>query len=285
VPTFKNNNGRKIIGPDDAKSGRRDRVGEAEDQLRGQRVSKEQYARAMDNAIKAEARDEASEEMERIRPGRIYEPRCHVCNHPHRDWIEAMLVRGATYKGIQDRVPPAKGYEKLDRRSVSNHHKNHMDLQDAALLALIEEEAKLQGLNREEGVRDILSKRAVLEVAVRKGYEDILAGVTTVEPRDLVQITKLLAEMDAQALQTGLDEARQQVQMFIDAIKSVCNTLENGSDIQQMIVEEVRKMRKRQGVHTDIETVMVPQIPEAIVVHDDIDLELQRDRERKGLEG
>jgi peptidyl-tRNA hydrolase len=30
---------------------------------------------------------------------------------------------------------------------------------------------------------------------------------------------------------------------------------------------------------------MVPQIPEAVVVHDDIDLELQRDRERKGLEG
>jgi hypothetical protein len=266
VPNFKNNNGRKIIGPDDAHSGRRDRVGETEDALRGQRVTKEQYGRAMDNAIRQEARDEANDEMDRIRPGRIYEPRCHVCNHPYRDWIETMLVRGATYKGIQDRVAPAEGFEKLDRRSVSNHHKNHMDLQDAALLALIEEEAQLQGLNREEGVRDILSKRAVLEVAVRKGYEDIINGVTTVEPRDLVQITKVLAEMDAQALQTGLDEARQQVQMFIDAIKLVCNRLDNGAEIQQEIVEEVRKMRKSQGVNLPVEGIMVPQIPEAIVV-------------------
>lgn len=182
-------------------------------------------------------------------PARIVEPRCNVCNHPYRDFIETMLVRGQTYKGISTRVTPP-----VDRRSISNHYHKHMDLQDAALRSILEEEAKLQGQNFEDGVRDAVTKRGVLEVMLRKGFEDIQMGVTTVEARDLVQIAKLLGEMDTHAYQVGLDELRSQVQIFIQAIKDVCDRPQ-----QTEIANRVKLLRSREGLDAQIERAMDPK--------------------------
>lgn len=202
--------------------------------------------------IKAEERKRA--------PARIIESRCNVCKHPYRDFIETMLVRGQTYKGIADRVSP-----KVDRRSISHHYKNHMDLQDAALRSILEAEAKLQGANFEEGVNDAITKRGVLEVMLRKGFEDIQMGVTTVEARDLVQIAKLLGEMDSHAYEVGLDELRSQVQIFIQAIKDVCDRA-----TQKKIADQVKVLRAREGIHAEIENHMEAsrELPAAPTVHE-----------------
>lgn len=181
-------------------------------------------------------------------PERIYEPRCKTCQHPYRDFIETMLVRGHPYMTIQNRVSPP-----IDRRSISTHFKKHMDLQDAALRAILEEEAKIQDRNFEEGVQDAITKRGVLEIAMRKGYEDLINGVTTVEARDLIQIAKVLAEMDSQQHSVGLDELRSQVQIFIQAIKDVCDT-----DIQDAIAQRVKQLRNREGIETRMEQVIEP---------------------------
>lgn len=199
-------------------------------------------------------------------PDRILEQRCNVCKHPYRDFIETMLVRGSTYKGIADRVTP-----KVDRRSISNHFKSHMDLQDAALRTILEAEAKMQGQNFEEGVGDAVTKRGVLEVMLRKGFEDIQTGVTTVEARDLVQIAKLLGDMDSHAYEVGLDALRGQVQIFIQAIKDTCDR-----DTQTAIAERVKVLRAREGLDSEIEKHMenraelgpAPQAFDAEVVED-----------------
>jgi hypothetical protein len=138
-----------------------------------------------------------------------------------------------SYKALAERVTP-----KLDRRSISHHYKNHMDLQDAALVAIIEEEAQIEGRNRDDDLRGAITKRGALEVALVKGYEDIVNGVTTVEPRDLIQIAKVLGDMDSNAYQTGLDEMRMQVQIFIQAIKDVAPP-----GVQKDIVERIKVLR------------------------------------------
>jgi hypothetical protein len=195
-----------------------------------------------------------------IAPARIYEPRCNVCQHAFRDWIEVMLIKGMPYKTLGERVSP-----QVDRRSISNHYKKHMDLQDIAFRQMLEREARLEGLDIEEGVEDIITKRGVLETMVRKGYNDVLNGVTTVEPRDLVQITKLLAEMETRQNQIGLDELRAQVQIFIQAIRDVCDP-----DMQAAIAERVKLLRSRENIDSPFEKVMdskpVQAIPEATVV-------------------
>jgi hypothetical protein len=236
---------------------RQDKVADELANSRG--VSKKSYGKMMEEAGRQDAREEAQEINERLRPPRKFEPRCSVCKHPYRDWIESILLRGSfSYKGISERVQPS-----LDRRAISHHYKNHMDLQDAALIAIIEEEANLEGLDTEHAVRDIITKRGVLEIALRKGYEDILNGVTTVEPRDLIQIAKVLGDMDANAYETGLDELRSQVQIFIQAIKDTCDR-----EMQAAIGQRVKELRKRENISGDFEKVMTakPEIPEAVVV-------------------
>jgi hypothetical protein len=189
-------------------------------------------------------------------PERITEKRCNVCTHPFRDWIEVMLVKGMPYKTLGERVSPT-----VHRHSIANHYNKHMDLQDTALRAILEQEAKLQGLNIEEGVGDIITKRGMLEVMARKGYEDAVTGHTTVEPRDMVQITKLLAEMDVQQYQIGIDEMRVQMQVFITAIKDVCD-----AEMQAAIGQRVKQLRTKDGVTAELESVMDDQVVEAEVI-------------------
>ena len=264
MPDF--GNGRRTIDPmADMHSGRESRQDKLEEELRGNRqgVSKKSYSKMMEEAGHQDAREEVQIELDRHAPPRIFEPRCSVCKHPHRNWIESILVRGnISYKGLAERVTPS-----LDRRSISHHYKHHMDLQDAALVAIIEEEARLEGRNLDEDLRGAITKRGALEVALRKAYEDIVNGVTTVEPRDMIQIAKLLGDLDSNAYQTGLDELRSQVQIFIQAIKDVCD-----ADTQAAIAKRVAQLRKRENIESQFEKVMDPgtppvaEIPEAVVV-------------------
>lgn len=155
-------------------------------------------------------------------PPQIYEARCHVCNSPHRNYIEGLLIKGANYAWIADNVPGADDH-KIDRRSVSSHAKKHMRYQDAAIRAILEEEAQTASQNYDEGVRGAITHRGVLEVALRKSYEDIISGVTTVEPRDMISLITTLQKMDEQREQIAVNELRAQVQAFVEAIKQETN--------------------------------------------------------------
>jgi hypothetical protein len=202
--------------------------------------------------LQQEARAEVAVREQGMAPERVSVATCNTCQHPNRDWIEFLLIRGMAYKTIGDRVSPP-----VSRQSISTHHKKHMDLQDAALRAIIEDEARLQGIDHEQGVRDAITKRAVLEIALRKGLADMVDGVTTVEVKDLVQISKLLGEMDSQQTQVGLDELRAQMQLFIQAIKNVCD-----EDTRNAIANEVARLRKRENISAQIEAAMDDERPQ-----------------------
>ncbi len=149
-----------------------------------------------------------------------FESRCHVCTSPHRKFIEGLLVSGQhSYVWIQENVPGPEG-RKIDRRSIANHANKHMGYQDAAIRAILEEEARQAAQSYEEGVRGAITHRGVLEVALRRAYQDILDGVSTVEPRDMVQIITTLQKMDQERETVAVNELRAQVQAFIAAIKA-----------------------------------------------------------------
>lgn len=229
------------------------RVHSNDDASKGRRS----YSQDLIKADQQEMREDIQKAEKNIAPARIFESRCHVCQHPFRDWIELMLVKGMAHKTLAERVTPP-----VDRRSIGNHWKKHMDLQDAAFRHLLEREAQIQGLDREEAVGDLVTKRGVLEVALRRGYDDLLNGVTTVEPRDLIQIAKLLGEMDSHQQAVAVDELRAQVQIFIQAIKDVCPP-----EIQSAIGQQVSKLRKREDISKPIEDIMNDP-PKPVVVHE-----------------
>lgn len=211
----------------------------------GEAERKRALARLPEN-MKEEARADTRTAIEKAQkrgaPPKIIEPRCKVCTHPNRQWIEKMIVLGETPTAI------SRAFEHTDepvpRRSVSNHQKEgHLDLRDAALRAVIESEAELEGRNHEEGVRDILTKRGVFEVMFRKGYEDVVNGNITVEPRDMIQMARVMAEWESQAALAAVDEARLQVQIFTQAIRNTWTP-----EMQAALVAEIKRLKKTHGL-------------------------------------
>lgn len=167
-------------------------------------------------------------------PPRIVESRCHTCNSEFRDYIERELIRGHSYLAISRSLGGTP-----DRRSISTHHKEHMAITAAAYRAILEEEASLEGQNYEDGVRGAITNRGVLELMIRKGFDDIMDDNTMVEPKDLIQIIKLKQEMDAQYVTVQVETYKRQVDLFKQAILEVVPP-----DMQARIVAKVKKLRQ-----------------------------------------
>ena len=210
-------------------------------------------------------------------PPVISEPRCQVCQHSYRAFIEAQLVKGQSYSAIARHVPLDDGRSKdAFRRSIGYHYKHHMALEDAAMRAILEDEAKALGQNYEEGVRGAITDRGVLEIAIRKSYQDIQAGTAIVEPKDLIQMIKLKREMDSNTSMAQVEGYKSQMAIFITAIKDVCDIIGNGEEVRQMIAKRIQVLQERDGIETEIDSVMsqrhvgvIPQeVADAEVIED-----------------
>lgn len=215
-----------------------------EELVPGEKPGKSKFAPGKD-AIKAQQeKDRAAIEKVQANgaPPIPFEPRCHVCTSPHRQYIETLLVKGdVPYIWIQENVPGNDG-SKIDRRSVSTHAKKHMGHSNAAIRAILEEEASIAGQNFEEGVRGAITHRGVLELALRRSYQDIIDGVTTVEPRDMIAIINAIQKMDEQAEQVAVNLLRAQVQALIESVKA-----ESGPELWSRIYDRFKVMMADDG--------------------------------------
>jgi hypothetical protein len=165
------------------------------------------------------ARIKEAEEKAFVRP---FEPRCHVCTHPFRDIIDSMLLKAdLSFSELARRMPPGRNGRKLDHRQLSTHSKKHLGAGDAAIRAILEEEADLAQKDYTEGVRGAITHRGGLEVAFRKAYEDIVNGVAAVEPRDMIKIAEQLRKWDDETHAVQVDILRAQVSAIEEAIKRV----------------------------------------------------------------
>jgi hypothetical protein len=197
-------------------------------------------------------------------PPRIVESRCHVCTHPNRDWIEYQIIKGHSYLSIENSTAHLPPEHRVGRRSVSTHAKGHMTIQEAAYRAILEQEASLEAQNFEEGVKGAITKRGVLEILVRKGFQDVLDDIAHVEPRDLIQIIKLAQDMDEKSAAVQIEEYKNQVAILTESIQNVVPPA-----IQGEIVAEVRRLRKRQGVGAEYESIVgVPALVQDVEVTD-----------------
>ena len=195
--------------------------------------------------------EKAVEKVSGKLPERIVEPRCHTCNSEFRDYIERELIRGHSYLAISRSVGGTP-----DRRSISTHHKEHMAITAAAYRAILEEEASLEGQNFEEGVRGAITNRGVLELMIRKGFDDIMDDNTMVEPKDLIQIIKLKQEMDANHVTVQVETYKRQVEIFKQAILEVVPP-----DMQAQIVARVKRIRERESDLIAHEKLLVETVP------------------------
>jgi|ERR1019366_3326506 hypothetical protein len=201
-----------------------------------------------------------------LAPPIIVEPRCHCCSSEYRSFIEESLVKGHSYESIAKRVPPDEDGKQIDRRSIANHYKEHMDLQRTAIREELEDEARALGQNIEEGSKGAKTDRGILKTAIAKGFDDILKGVSTVEPKDMIQMIKLLNELNSNASTTRAEETEVSLRIFVRAIQEVCD-----QETIAAIVAKAETLRELDNVDFAVRGVMIPEpkMIEAEVVDDD----------------
>lgn len=147
----------------------------------------------------------------------IIEKRCKVCQSPHRNLIDQMLVAGLSYSEIERQFE----FANIPRRSISGHKEKHLGYEEAAIRSVIEREAQQAQRNYEEGVERLVTKSAYLEVALQKAYDSLIKNEIMVEPKDAVKVIETLSRLQEENQTVALDELRVQLQMFIQAVKEV----------------------------------------------------------------
>jgi hypothetical protein len=147
----------------------------------------------------------------------IVEPRCKVCQSPHRNLVDQMLVAGLSYSEIERQF----AFASIPRRSIAKHKDLHLGYEEAAIRAVIEKEAIAAQQNFEEGVTRLVTKNSYLEIALQKAYDALIKDDVTVEPKDAVKVIEQLQKLQEQNQAVALDELRVQLQTFIQAVKEV----------------------------------------------------------------
>lgn len=147
----------------------------------------------------------------------IAEPRCKVCQSPHRHLVDQLLVAGHSYSEIERQFE----FAKIPRRSISSHAEKHLGYEEAAIREVIEREAAAAQRNFEEGKQRLVTNTSYLEIARQKAYDALLDKSVIVEPKDAVKIIEMLEKFQERHQAVALDELRVQLQMFIQAVKEV----------------------------------------------------------------
>lgn len=208
-------------------------------------------------------------------PPSFVEPRCACCAGvfaQYRIWIERMVVQSYSYSAIAARIPadPETG-KTLDRRSISRHAREHMRIEDTAARAMLEEEASLLKQNVDEGVIGAMTLRGSLKVLIQKAYRDAESGITTVEPKDMIQMIKLLHDLESNTSTTEAEEAKAAVSLFAKAIRNVAAKRRDES-LMVEIRDEVQRLRQMDDMEGEIEENLV--MPRLVGLPKPIDAEV-----------
>lgn len=95
-----------------------------------------------------------------------------------------------------------------------------MPLREGAVRKILEKHIE----NQEEQAEEVVSRRGVLEVALRRGFEQVLTGEVNVEARDLIALAQQLEKMDSDLESAAVEEAKVQVSSLLQAIRKVVPT-------------------------------------------------------------
>jgi hypothetical protein len=109
----------------------------------------------------------------------------------------------------------------IDRRSVSGHADKHLNIENAAIQRILEEEAKRADAHVEEGIQGVLRQRVYLSSALDKAYDALLDNKILVEPKDAVAIIAELQKLDSKTEQQALEKIRIEFFAYLQAMKEV----------------------------------------------------------------
>lgn len=245
----------------------------AEERIKRRKVMEKTKGKDLERNWQQSDRSDIEQKLAAHAPRIIVETRCHTCMSENRLWIEEMIVKGYPFKRIAESSVAAG----IDRRSLSKHAKEHMPIERMRIRHELEEEAEKLKKNYEDGASGAISDRGMLKTLARKAYEDAMNGITQAEVKDLIQMIKLLNDLEVESSGAKAEELEMQLRIFAKAIQ---NTLEQSQ--LNIVVEEIKRLRQLDSIDLEMEDALAyrPQpIQEAEVVDESLPAIEQRSAE------
>lgn len=154
------------------------------------------------------------------------EVRCRICKSNKRSLIDQLLVLGhgpvALARQFQGTDENFNGSIDNLRKSIERHSKRHLNIEEDAIRKTIERRAAERGLLVDYAEEKIATTKAVLDLMVAKGLEQVTADGARVKYQDILKAIELLEEYEANSFAQQLDVVQRQMYAIREAVRRVC---------------------------------------------------------------
>lgn len=203
---------------------------------------------------------------------------CKICslNATIRQNIDMMLATGWTQAHVRrhwnDLLVDDYGPEYISKVNISIHSRRHVSTKETAIQRIVQARAQQQGMDIEALEGFILTKEGVAEAIVAAGLQNIVKGITVVEPKELIAAIGMLRELESDMNGPGLDEMMRQFYAFSDAVRKIVP--------ESMFAEITIEFERNLGTSTPAKELLKPQIIEqeeiedAEIIEDQLEMDL-----------
>lgn len=181
---------------------------------------------------------------------------CKVCALPDdlRMFVDDLLLYPKTYQATLDTLSPqleARGIEDGKRpsyNSIRNHQKRHMSPDKFMVREIVERRAEQEGLRILEGKDRLLTAKALYEVIVQKGWNQIIEGhlVPTIFETIQAQERLNLLESDADG-SVDIQQLLAQLNIIISVVRAKVPP-----ELWSDIASEIDRIRLEMGNPIDV---------------------------------
>lgn len=171
-----------------------------------------------------------------------FDPRCKVCQQqPQRRRIIERLAIMPNVSFVE--IEQTFG---IPRRSISNHAKEHLNYEEAAIRRLIEHEASALKEDAEEGVKGALQRRVFMSAYVQRSLEALLNGQLELTAKDALSAIQLQDKLDQMSGGAAIDEINLQFNAFLQAFRELSqydiDTIKTPFELQALILNRTKSI-------------------------------------------
>lgn len=149
----------------------------------------------------------------------VKESRCHVCMSRWRDMIDRMVVMGYRPTHISRQVQEMD--PSVSRKSVERHIARHLSYEQEAMRQLIEQQAEDVGALADEAKTRMVTRMAVLDRMIEKGWDQLLKEDGWVKYQDVLKAIELKSQFETSASSQIQDQLTRQLTAILQAIKQL----------------------------------------------------------------
>lgn len=195
----------------------------------------------------------AADKGNKVLPSIGYKPesRCKVCQSTLREQIDRLVIAGFPDTAIAQQVrgmdPHLSGSIDAIRKSIERHRTRHADLKSKTSRAIIERRAREAGISVEDSLEQLATTKALLELVVAKGMDQVTDPETRVKFQDALKAAELLESFDREEHMTQLTTLQSQAKALAQAMREIVP-----SQYHQKVIERAYEIHRGETFVGDI---------------------------------